>query len=126
MKIHSVGEFLDMTDRALVCDELDCEGLMSGLRLQEVGYSVLLPAWRPRSYIGCIIYDDRHDDKTGNVVAVGNRKMQIDVASINKWSQKFSKPNIRGIMAQLNKKVYNVRQLYGLDKKPVEEVVHFI
>ena len=52
--------------------------------------------------------------------------MEIEVASINKWSQKFSKPNIRGIVAQLNKKVYNVRQLYGLDKKPVEEVVHFI
>ena len=124
LKIHSVGEFLDMTDRALVCDELDCEGLMSGPRLQEVGYSILLPAWRPGSDIGCIIYDDRDDDKSGLVVAVGNRKMEVDVASINKWSQRFNKPDICGIMAQLNKKVYNVRQLYGLDRKPIEEVVH--
>ena len=84
LKIHSVGEFLDMTDIALVCDELNGEGLMSGPRLQEVGYSILFPAWRPGSDIGCIIYDDRDDDKSGLVVAVGNRKMEVDVAFINK------------------------------------------
>ena len=72
---------------------------MGGPRLQEVGYSILLPVWRAGSDIGCIIYDDRHDDKTGNVVTVGNGNMEIDVASINKWSQNFSKPNIRGIKA---------------------------
>ena len=124
MSVHTAsGESLDVIARgqlkevpgsALVVKGVE-QTLISGPRLQEQGYWMIMPSMQASPEIGVIVLDDQ-----GKVRMLGDRSMVTDISKVNSYTSSIDLPNLDAL-------VHNqrfVRQLlYGLADMKVRELV---